>query len=178
MWWCSMRHQWTKRLVTLSLLLAMAIILGYLESLIPSFGIPGVKIGLANIVILLCVINFKYYESFAILILRILVVSLILGTFLQVSFFMSLAGGLFSFIVMFVLSKLSKNLSYVFISISGAISHSIGQIIVALIVTSTVEVFYYLPFILLLSIPTGILTGIIAKRISKLKIMEDLSEKE
>ena len=166
----------TRKIVLLSILLSLAVILGYVESLIPSIGIPGVKIGLANIIILICVLNFRWYEALVVLLLRIILVSLILGTFLNVGFFMSLSGGLLSFMVMIILAKIKIKFSIIFISISGAIAHSIGQIIVAILASNMVEVVYYLPFILLLSIPTGIITGIIASRINKMKIWVNENE--
>ena len=155
----------------LSVLLSLAVILGYVESFIPAFFIPGVKLGLANIVVLLCILNFKWYEAFAVSVLRIIIVSLILGSFLNVTFFMSLAGGILSFIIMCILSKI-KILSPIFVSIVGAIAHTIGQIAVAIIVMDTIMVIYYLPFILLMSIPTGLLVGLITKTIHRTNILK------
>lgn len=160
----------TRKLVILSLFLASSVVLGYIESILPSFLIPGVKLGLANIIVLLCILNYKWYEALFISLSRILIVSFILGTFLNVTFFMSLTGGLLSFIVMLLLSRIKK-LSPVFISISGAISHCIGQIVIAIIVMGTSLVLYYLPFILLLSIPTGILVGVAADTINKTNLI-------
>lgn len=160
----------TRKLVILSLFLASSVILGYVESILPSFLIPGVKLGLANIVVLLCILNYKWYEALFVSLSRILIVSFILGTFLNVTFFMSLCGGILSFISMYLLSRIKK-LSPVFISISGAISHAIGQIGVAVIVMGTSLVLYYLPFILLLSIPTGILVGVVCDTINKTNLI-------
>ena len=169
------------RIILLSILLSIAIVLGYLESLIPSIPIPGVKLGLANIIILLSIKNFRIYESLLILLLRIVIVSLLLGTFLNVSFFMSLSGGVLSYIAMFLLTLLQrrfKKINTIFISISGAIFHSIGQIIIAIIIIDSSKAFYYLPFILLLSIPTGIITGIIVSKLNTMEIFSNLREKE
>ena len=150
-----------KRLAILSLLLSVAIVLSYLESLIPMF-IPGVKLGLANVVILIMLYEFKFYEALLIDLLRIFIVSLIIGSFLNPVFFMSLTGGMLSYLVMLIFSRI-KLFSVVGTSILGAISHSLGQIIIASILVSSDLVLYYLPFILLLSIASGILSGFIAR---------------
>lgn len=165
------------RIILLSILLSCAIVLGYLESLVPTIPIPGVKLGLANIVILLSIKNFRIYESLLILLLRIIIVSLLLGTFLSVTFFMSLSGGILSYIIMLVLSLLSRKfnrINTIFISISGAIFHAIGQIVVAMIIISSSKAIYYLPFILLLSIPTGLITGVIVSKLNTMKYFNEV----
>lgn len=163
------------RLVTLSVLLALAIIIGYFESFIPTLFIPGVKLGLANIVLLICLWHYRWYETIIIVLLRVFVVSLLTGTFLTIPFFMSLTGAIFAYGVM-LLVKILKMPSIIFISILGSLFHVIGQIIVAIIAMQTVLVIYYLPFIILLSIPTGILTGIIARTILKTNYFKTLPE--
>ena len=157
-----------KHYTLLSMLLAMAIIVGYLESFIPVI-IPGVKLGLANVIILVCLIHFKWYEALIVSILRIFIVSLLIGTFLNITFLMSLSGGILSFLAMFIALKCLKN-AVIFPSLLGSLFHVIGQILIAIIITSTINVIYYLPIILLLAIPTGILVGILAKAILKIKI--------
>ncbi len=156
----------TKRLVILSVLLASAIVIGYIESFIPAFFIPGVKLGLANIVVLICILNFKWYEALIISIFRVIIVSLLVGTFLNVTFLMSLSGALFSFTIMEIIAK-TKFRFTVFISVLGSTMHAVGQIIMAMIIMSTASIFYYLPFILLLSIPTGIFVGLVVTLIQK-----------
>ena len=88
-----------KRLMIIAMLLAAAIVINYLESFIPIF-IPGVRLGLANAIILIMLYEFKWYEALAVDILRILLVSLIRGTFLSPTFFMALSGGMLSFLIM------------------------------------------------------------------------------
>lgn len=143
----------------LSMLLAMAIVLNILESFIPVF-IPGVKLGLANIIILIMLYEFKVYEAFLCDILRIIIVGLLRGSFLSPTFLMSLGGGMLSFIIMLLFSKI-KLFSPIGVSVLGAISHSVGQIIVAIIILGSRAVVYYLPFIAILSVFTGILSGVI-----------------
>ena len=149
-----------KRLIIISMLTAIAIVLSFLESLIPIF-IPGVKLGLANVIILIMIYEFKFYEAFLSDLFRILIVALIRGTFLEPVFFMSLAGGITSFIVMFIFSKISI-FTALGVSSLGSISHSMAQVLVASFLVSSEAVLYYMPFIAFLSIATGILSGFIA----------------
>lgn len=151
----------TKRLCIISMLLAMAIVLNILESFIPVF-IPGVKLGLANIIILIMLYEFKPYEALAVDVLRILLVGLLRGNFLSPTFIMSLSGGMLSFLVMYLFSRI-KVFSPIGVSVLGAISHAIGQVIVAIFILGSQAVMYYLPFIGLLSIATGVFSGIITQ---------------
>lgn len=158
----------SRRIVLIAILISIASILGYLESLIPISLVPGVKLGLANIVILFAIYNFKWYEALIISLFRIILVSLVLGSFLSYTFFMSLAGGLFSLVVMLILKKIGA-FSIIFISVFGALTHGIGQVVVAMIVISSKEVIYYLPLIMILSIPTGLVVGALVSKINKNK---------
>lgn len=167
-----------KRLTIISMLLAMAIVLNYLESFIPIF-IPGVRLGLANVIILIMLYEFKWYEALAVDILRILIVSLIRATFLSPTFFMALSGGLLSFVIMFLFSRI-KIFSKIGVSILGSLSHATGQIVIAIILLESVDLIYYLPFIALLSLVTGILSGVITslylKRSITNKFIENIEE--
>ena len=166
-----------RRIVIISLLIAIASILGYVESLIPISLVPGVKLGLANIIILYAIYHFKWYEALIITLFRIVLVSLVLGSFLNIGFFMSLSGGLLSFLVMILLKQIKK-LSLVFISITGALIHGIGQVLVATFVMNASEVVYYLPFIMLLSIPTGVIVGVIVARLNKYDFMKETKDEQ
>ncbi|MCI9182527.1 MAG: Gx transporter family protein [Acholeplasmatales bacterium] len=149
-----------KRFTIIAMLLAIAIVLNVLESF--TIFIPGVKLGFANIIILIMLYEFKPAEALMVDILRIFMVGLLRGSFLSPTFFMALSGGLTSFIIMFLFSRI-KIFSPVGVSVLGSISHATGQIFVAIGLLGTNAVVYYLPFIALLSILTGILSGIIAK---------------
>ncbi|MDE6407176.1 MAG: Gx transporter family protein [Anaeroplasmataceae bacterium] len=151
----------TKRLCIIAMLLAMAIVLNILESFI-HIGIPGVKLGLANIIILIMLYEFKSYEALAVDVLRILLVGLLRGNFLSPTFMMSLSGGMVSFLIMYLFSRI-KVFSPIGVSVLGAVSHATGQVMVAIIILGTKAVVYYLPFIGLLSIGTGIISGIITR---------------
>ena len=156
----------TRRIVYLSVLLAIATIVNYLESLIPSIGIPGVRLGLVNIVILLILYNFSFGEAFSITILRVFLVGLIRGTLFQIPFFMSLSGATLSILAMFLL-KSAKIFTEVGVSIGGAFFHASGQILVAMIVMNTASMIYYLPILLLTSLLTGIFVGVVVMVIRK-----------
>ena len=149
-----------KRFTIIAMLLAIAIVLNVLESF--TIFIPGVKLGFANIIILIMLYEFKPAEALMVDILRIFMVGLLRGSFLSPTFFIALSGGLTSFIIMFLFSRI-KIFSPVGVSVLGSISHATGQIFVAIGLLGTNAVVYYLPFIGLLSILTGILSGIIAK---------------
>ncbi len=149
-----------KRFTIIAMLLAIAIVLNVLESF--TIFIPGVKLGFANIIILIMLYEFKPAEALMVDILRIFMVGLLRGSFLSPTFFMALSGGLTSFIIMFLFSRI-KIFSPVGVSVLGSISHATGQIFVAIGLLGTNAVVYYLPFIALLSILTGIISGIIAK---------------
>ena len=142
------------------MLLAMAIVLNILESFIPML-IPGVKLGLANLIILIMLYEFKAREALIVNIVRILIVGIMRGNFLTPTFLMSLSGGMLSFLVMYLFSRI-KIFSTIGVSVLGSISHCVGQIIMAMIILNTSAVIYYLPWILILSIFTGIFSGILA----------------
>lgn len=152
-------NQKLKRLMIVSMMLAMAIIVNYMESFIPVF-IPGVRLGLANVIILIMIYEFNSYEALAVDILRIFIVSLIRGTIFAPVFFMSLSGGLLSFFGMFIFSKI-KIFSALGTSAFGAILHTIGQILVLIIILDNVNVINYIPLIGIISVATGILSGFI-----------------
>ncbi|MBQ9520331.1 MAG: Gx transporter family protein [Acholeplasmatales bacterium] len=165
-----------KRIAIISMLAAIAIVLGYAESLIP-LSIPGVKLGLANVIILIMIYEFKWYEALGVNVIRILIVSLIRGTFLSAPFFMSLSGGLLSFIMMLLFSKI-KIFTSLGVSVLGSIFHVTGQILVAIIIMGTNAIIYYLPFIALLSLLTGVLSGLITYNYLSRHITEKFINKD
>ncbi len=155
----------TKRLITLSLFLSMAIVLSIVESFIPSFSIPGAKLGLANIMTLVVLNIYGERDAFLIVILRIVLVGLLRG--ITIGFFLSLSGGIFAFLLMVIFKRL-KIFSIVSVSVMGSLGHSVGQIIAAIIILSTPQLVYYFPFIFLIAIPTGVFTGLVAKRFTEI----------
>lgn len=154
-----------KHFTILSLFLAFAVILGYVEYLIPfDFGIYGFKLGLSNIstVILLYIVGAK--STVAVLFLRIFIVNIIFGTGFSMIF--SLIAGTGSFLVMFLLKKFLKS-NIIFTSAIGGIVHNVIQIFVACFLVETVYVLYLLPMLILLGLFTGIVIGFVSKVIYK-----------
>ncbi len=158
----------TKRVCVISMLLAMAIVLNIVESFIPVY-IPGVKLGLANIVILIMLYEFQPGEALAVDLLRIGLVGVLRGNLFSPTFMMSLSGGTLSFFMMYIFSRLSF-FSPIGVSVLGALSHAVGQVLVAIVILGSQAVLYYLPFIGILSILTGILSGILAQTYLKKSI--------
>lgn len=151
----------TKRLTLLSMLLAISIVLAIVETFLPPIPVPGVKLGLANVVTLIVLVIFNQKDAFIVLIMRIVLVALLRGSIFNISFFLSFSGGMLAYVFM-VLTYRFKHFSLVGVSISGAFGHSFGQILMAILLLSTPSLVYYFPYILLLSIGTGIVTGYIA----------------
>lgn len=155
-----------KKLTRLSILLAISVVLNIIEANIPLFNgiIPGFKLGLANIITLLVIYCFGLKEALYVGILRVFLVGMLRTGLFNTQFIFSLSGIILSILVMYLFKKISK-LSIIGISILGSISHCIGQIIVAIIILNMTAMIYYLPWLLLLSVPTGIIVGIICKQL-------------
>ncbi len=152
------------------MLLAISIVLSIIEGLIPTGPIPGIKLGLANAVALYILYKDGVLDSIVISLLRVTLAGLIRGTIFQMGFWMSLAGMVLSLSMMILFKLAFRKFSIIGVSIIGAIFHSIGQILVAIIYLGTIYVGYYLPILVLVSVGTGILTGFIAKGLLKIKI--------
>lgn len=149
----------------LSLMVALALILSYVESKIPAFvAIPGVKVGLANIVVILALYKLGAKEAAAISGVRILIVSMLFGN--AVSWVYSVTGAIFSFAVMLLLKKLTP-LNEVTVSVAGGVMHNVGQIIAACMLMETAAVMYYLPFLIVSGVIAGIAVGIAAALLIK-----------
>ena len=152
----------TKRLTLLAIMLSVSIVLSIVESFIPLF-IPGVKLGLANVVTLIIMYIYGEKDAFVILILRIFLVAILRGTIFNVTFYLSLSGGMSAYLMMFLFKRM-KVFSMIGVSIMGAFGHSVGQIAMAIFLIERTELIYYLPYILVLSVATGVFTGIIATK--------------
>lgn len=155
----------TKKVATYGLLIALAFILSYIEFLIPfNFGIPGIKLGLANLVVMTALYSMGIGASFVLSIIRILLVGFTFGHLSTMVF--SIAGGLLSWASMVLLKK-SKLFSMVGVSIVGGIAHNVGQILMAMVIMENVNLVYYLPFLLISGVITGALIGILGAMIVK-----------
>jgi heptaprenyl diphosphate synthase len=153
-----------KKITQLSMLLALSVVLNIIENIIPILGgiIPGAKIGIANIVILFILYSYSFKDAIYISILRVFLVGILLTGIFSPTFFFSIAGALLSIILMYIAKRYTK-LSIIGVSIIGSIAHSIGQILIAIIILGTTSIIYYLPWLLLFAIPSGIIVGLIAK---------------
>ena len=153
----------TRKLVFVSVLVAQAMILSYIERLIPfPFIAPGAKLGLANIITITAIYMLTFKEAFAVVILRIILTAVTFGS--MSSFLYSLSGGMLSLFAMAaVLQVFRKDLSLVSISIIGAIAHNVGQLLVAGVVINSLFMISYLPILLIVAVPTGIFVGFVAK---------------
>ncbi len=158
-----MKRSRIKMIVIIGLLISIGMVLHVVESLIPiSHFVPGAKIGLANIASLLGLIIFGFQAGLLILIFRILLGSLLGGTFLSFSFLMSVSGGMLGFLLMALAYLVAgKYFSFIGISIIGAVFHNLGQIITATLIIGNPGLFYYLPYLTLLAIPAGVMIGLI-----------------
>lgn len=153
----------TKRIALCAMLIALAMIFSYVEALIPfNFGVPGMKLGIANLVMVTGLYFLPTADVFIISIARILLVGSLFGNGMSIIY--SLAGGILSLIVMTLLKRI-KGFSIVGVSIAGGICHNIGQIIVAAIVVENIKILYYFPALLIAGVITGTLIGIVSGRV-------------
>lgn len=153
----------TKNIAKISMLLSISVVLSLIESIIPIFNgaVPGIKLGLANIVIVFSLYYLSFKEAIYITILRVIIMGILRTGLFSISFFFSISGALLSIISMYIAKKITK-LSIVGISIIGSIFHSIGQIIIAIMFLSNINIIYYLPILLISSVITGFIVGIIS----------------
>ncbi len=153
----------TKRIVTLSIFLSISIVLSIIESFLPVIPIVGAKLGLANIMTLVILSLYGEKDAFVIVILRVILVGILRASLGNPAFFLSLGGGLTAYLMMVIFMRL-KVFSIISVSVMGSLGHSVGQIVVAIIILSTNELVYYFPLLFLIAIPTGIFTGSVAKK--------------
>ncbi len=154
----------TKKLAVIAMLVAQASVLHFIEGLLPNpIPIPGVRLGLANIITLLALVMFDFRTAMQISILRTVLGAMLSGTLFGVGFFMSFTGALAAACVMALLlcACSSHGFSLIGVSIAGALAHNLGQLAMAALILNFPGIFYYLPVMLLSSIPTGIITGLL-----------------
>ena len=143
-------------------------IFSYIETLVPiSFGIPGVKLGLANLIIVIALYKIPLREVYVLSIVRVLLSGVLFGNYFSIAY--SLAGGLLSLTVMALLKK-AGGFSVIGISIAGGVCHNIGQLV------ETFAMSYYMPVLLVAGLITGFLIGVVAdqvlRRISDIMFLE------
>ena len=137
---------------------SLALILSYVETLIPiSFGIPGIKLGLANLVIVIVLYTYGGKEAFLLSVTRILLSGFLFGNLSMILY--SMAGGIFSLAIMVLLRKIG-GFSIQGVSIAGGVFHNIGQLLMAGVLMGSHLVVYYTPVILISGVIMGIITGV------------------
>lgn len=148
-----------------SMLAALALIFSYVEAILPlSIGIPGVKLGIANLVIIIALYTLGFRYAMTINVIRILVAGLLFNGAFGAMY--SLAGGLVSLFVMYILKKTGL-FSVTGISMAGGVAHNLGQLLVAALIVSTMKLFYYFPVLLFSGMISGVLIGILAHLVLK-----------
>lgn len=142
---------------------ALALIFSYVETLIPiHFGIPGAKLGLANLVVVIVLYKAGWKDALLLSVTRIVLSGFLFGNLFGILY--SLAGGLFSLGVMTIIKR-RESFSMIGVSMVGGVTHNIGQLIVAMIVVETYQVGYYLPALMLAGLATGTLIGLVCREV-------------
>ena len=150
----------TKKVAMLGLTIALAMIMSYIEALVPlSFAVPGIKMGLANIVIIFVLYKIGTKEAILVSLIRVILVSLLFSNVMAMAY--SIAGAVLSLSVMWLLKKTDK-FSVIGVSIAGGIMHNVGQIIMAVILLGTEQIALYLPVLIITGTATGVVIGIVA----------------
>ena len=150
----------TRRVVFLALLVAMGTTLHLVEGMLAiPLPVPGVKPGLANIVTLLAIYLYGFRDGLTVAIMRVLLGSLLSGMFLSPGFLLALAGAVSSTLVMALMLKKTRCFSMIGISMAGAVTHNLGQLLAAFLLLQSSAIIFYLPVLLLAGIPSGFLIG-------------------
>lgn len=154
----------SKKIAVIAVFTSLALIFGYIEAVIPfNFGIPGVKLGLANIVTVTALYYFGVKEAVGISLIRVLLIGLLFGN--AMSLIYSLSGAAFSLAVMILCKKLK--LSTIGVSAMGGVFHNIGQLIAAAVMLNTSALLYYYPVLFISGLVTGIVIGVVSDQIIK-----------
>ena len=144
---------------------ALALIFSYVESLIPiQLGIPGVKLGLANLIIVIALYKMSIKEAYILSVVRIVLAGFMFGNLFAILY--SLAGGMLSLTMMCILKRTDK-FSVFGVSMAGGVLHNIGQLLMAAIVLESVSIGYYFPVLLISGLATGFVIGVISNEMMK-----------
>lgn len=153
----------TSKLTYISLLTSIAIVLNIFENYIPMpFIAPGAKIGLANVITMLAIMTLNYKETFLILLTRVTLGS-IFGGGLS-GFLYSMSGGILSLIAMAIIIEIFRdNVSPIGISVTGAVFHNVGQLIIAIAILRTTRLILYLPVLTIVACISGVFIGYVSR---------------
>ncbi len=144
---------------------ALALMFSYIETMIPiQFGVPGIKLGLANIMIVIMLYKSSAKEALLLSIVRIMLSGFLFGNLSSILY--SIAGGVLSLGIMTLLKK-QGGFSVIGVSVAGGVSHNVGQLIVAMLVVETYQVGYYFPVLLVAGVLTGLGIGVASQEVLK-----------
>ena len=163
-----------QKLTQLALFAAMSMILSYIEVLFPfQMGIPGAKLGLANLVVLFVLYLYGIKEACYINFIRIILMGLLFGNLYSIMY--SISGACVSMIFMVILKRF-RGFSVVGVSIIGSVGHNLGQIIIAFIITTTSGVLFYVPFLMIVGMVSGLVIGLLVRLL--LPVLKGLVNRE
>lgn len=156
----------TRRIALCGLLIAMMLVLGFVESRIPiNVGIPGIKLGLSNGVLIFAVYMLDLPTAWMLMVLKVFLSGLLFGGFNTIMY--ALAGGALSMLTMTLLSRV-KGMHPVTVSMAGGVMHNVGQVAVAMaILSQTTQLLYYMAVLMLAGLACGALTGVVASSVMK-----------
>ncbi|RGH41472.1 MULTISPECIES: Gx transporter family protein [Clostridia] len=144
---------------------ALALMFSYIETMIPiQFGVPGIKLGFANIMIVIMLYKSSAKEALLLSIVRIMLSGFLFGNLSSILY--SIAGGVLSLEIMTLLKK-QGGFSVIGVSVAGGVSHNVGQLIVAMLVVETYQVGYYFPVLLVAGVLTGLGIGVVSQEVLK-----------
>lgn len=155
----------TSRLTLSAMFLAVMMVLGYIESMLPSFGVPGIKLGLSNSVLLLSLYWLGIPFSLTLMAAKVVLSGLLFGN--PYAMVYSFAGGVLSMLAMVMMIYALKGVSPVGAGAAGGVMHNVGQIGVAMVQLQTASLVYYMAVLMIAGVATGTLTGFIAKRLMR-----------
>ncbi len=154
-----------RKLVFIAIMISISVVLSIVETAISGliFIVPGVKLGLANIITLIILMTLGERDAFLVVMTRLIIVGLTYSGLFSNSFWISLSGGVMAVSAMILIKK--TRLSLFSISVFGSLMHMVGQIMAAIIVSNTQTLIYILPYMMALSVPTGLVTAYLARRV-------------
>jgi heptaprenyl diphosphate synthase len=160
LWRCSVKKNDTKRLTVLSLLIAVAMILSYIEAQIPlSVAVPGVKIGLSNIATVFALYTIGAPAAVAVSVVRVILSSLLFGNFAMMIY--SLSGAALALVFM-ILTKRSRVFSVIGVSVTGGVMHNAGQVIAAAVMMENAGIAAYVIPLIISGTLAGVAVGVIS----------------
>ena len=155
----------TRRVALCGLLIAMMLVLGFVESRIPiNAGIPGIKLGLSNGVLIFAVYMLDLPTAWMLMALKVVLSGLLFGGFNTIMY--ALAGGVLSMVCMSLLSRV-KGMHPITVSMAGGVAHNVGQVALAMVILQTPQLLYYMAVLMLVGLACGALTGVVASSVMK-----------